>query len=162
MKSIGVFVDVADLYDNVGKKFPGRKLDYEKYLAHIVRDNTLYRAIAYGSTVGDSAIGFVTRLRYIGFEPKYRNLAVKETKVDWNVDITIDVVSQLERLDIVYLGIRDKRMRALVSYIVSRGRICYILGCNVSEELIAAGAYYEEIQESLLEEPKHEAPQTKE
>ena len=30
-KRIGMFVDISNLYYCVGKKFPGRKLDYRKY-----------------------------------------------------------------------------------------------------------------------------------
>jgi len=160
MKLVGLFVDVSDLYTNIDRKYNGRKLDYKKYLTFAKGDNQLYRAIAYGGQIGNKSIDFITYLRYVGYEPKYKEYDATERKdfrANWDVGITIDIVTQLDRIDIVYLGSSSKRLIPLVDYIQSRGRICHIFACNINHDLLIRANSYTEITEDLLAVSKEDS-----
>ena len=35
MKNIGIFVDISDIYQSVGQKYPGKRVDYKRYYEFI-------------------------------------------------------------------------------------------------------------------------------
>jgi uncharacterized LabA/DUF88 family protein len=154
-QSVGVFVDVANIYNNVGKRFVGKKLNYQRYLEQARSYGNIYRAIAYGLEQGKEATNFKIALRHLGFETKYKPLPSSQPedlkKCSWNVGIAMDIVRIIEKLDTVVIGSNDAALADLVHYIKERGRRCIILGCNIQKELREACNQYVEIREELME-----------
>lgn len=159
LRRLGIFADVSNLYYCVGKKWEGRKLNYEKYLEIAQGDSMRIRAIAYGAQVADEAVNFISALRHFGYETKYRQPKVSRgvdgkeiRKADWDVGIAMDVVRILPRLDIVILGTADPDMVPLVNFIQERGSIARIVACGISRELKDVADSFLEITEPMLVE----------
>lgn len=153
---IALFADVGNLYYCVGKKFDSRKLDYAKYLKAVVGEDTLYRAFAYGTQLNDEAVRFITCLKHVGFEPKYKkprpaDSAKEGKRVDWNVGISMDVVRLIDRVDTVVLGSAEAGLVPLVEWVKEKGVRCHVRACGISRELKDAADEYVELEEDLLE-----------
>jgi uncharacterized LabA/DUF88 family protein len=157
MKSLGVFVDVNNIYSCVNKRFEARKLDYQKYLSKTLSilpgsDYGLYRAFAYGTQLQDEASVFINALRHYGFEPKYRTPKHFDRKVDWNVGISMDVVRVMDKLDIVVLGSSNADLVPLIDWTKERGILCIVHACNIPKALRDSADRWIEITEDLLED----------
>lgn len=162
MNSVGVFVDVGNLYHCVNKKFNGKKLDYKKYLEGVVPEgDILYRGMAYGVQVKDEAVKFISCLRHYGYEPKYRRPKTyrsgeKETlrRIPWGVGISMDVVRIVSnnKLDVVVLGSSEPELIDLCEWVKERGVKCVVVSCGIPKEIREAADIWTEIPESFLEE----------
>ena len=164
---IGVFADVGNLFYCINKRFPGRKLDYRKYLEKAINGNDLYRAFAYGGQIGDHATDFILCLRDIGYEPKFKEPKQYEVgtkreigKADWDVGISIDVVTLLNMIDIVIIGSSDPDLVPLVNYVRAKGVPCHIFACGIARDLKNSANSYCEIDESLLVEETEAEPES--
>ncbi len=169
LKTIGIFADVGNLYFCVNKKFPGRKMNYSLLRERAIGEHTLYRAIAYGFQVKDEASKFISCLKTIGFDTKYRNLEQKKidgsdilrtVRSSWNVQIALDVIAIIDKLNIVVLCTSDPDIEPLVSFIKSRGVICKVMSAGINKRLRQAADSCIELDETFLEpihEPKGDA-----
>ncbi len=79
-KRVGVFVDIPRMYHSVSIVNRSARINYERYLKVAVGDDELHRAYAYGVQIKDEAIPFISALRSIGYEPKYKTARI--IKVD--------------------------------------------------------------------------------
>ena len=157
MKRIGVFVDVSNIYYCVGKKYEYRKLDYQKYIDFIKDFGELVKVIAYGSQIHNEATGFIRCLAKMGFQTKFK--AVKSygkdsemvRKADWDVGIAMDIVSMIQRFDMIILGSADGDLTPVVDWAIRQGVDVVILACGISKDLKQLATQYIEIPESLLE-----------
>lgn len=140
---VGVFADINNLYFHVGKKF-NRKLDYQKLLTRLVGQNTLHRAMAYGTQT--DAKRFIAYLRHINFEPKFEDC-------DPYIDIILDIVRQIDKLDVVYICSNNTALLPLLSFIRDKGVKVIIVCANVNYPLRNAADNWIEIDDSLLEAP---------
>jgi len=162
MKTVGIFADVSSLFYCVGKKFPDRKLDYGQLRELVVGSDTIYRAVAYGVQAKDEATKFITCLKKIGFEPKYKQPrsrqggdgVVRLIKTNWNVSIALDVVNMIDKLDIVAICSSDPELAPIVEYVKARGKKCTIVSCGIPRELRAVADTCIEITPECLEEAK--------
>ena len=160
MKRVGVFVDVSNIYYCVGKKYEYRKLSYQKYLDFIQDFGELTKVIAYGSQLSNEAAGFIHCLQKTGFQTKFK--AVKSysndqelrRKADWDVGIAMDIVSMIDRFDMIVLGTADGDLEPVVDWAIRRGVDVIILACGISRDLKEKATQYIEIPESLLEDAK--------
>lgn len=158
MKRIGVFVDVSNIYYCISKKYEHRKLDYKKYLEFLRDFGDLTKVIAYGSQMNNEAAGFIHCLQKIGFQTKFK--AVKtynqeidfKRKADWDVGIAMDIVTMINRFDMIILGSADGDLEPLVDWVTRRGVDVIVLACGISRDLKERATQYIEIPESLLEE----------
>ncbi len=154
MMTVGLFVDVNNLFYCLGKKFEGRRLDYSKYYELAKGENMMYRAIAYGTQYSDDSIKFITCLRHLQFETKFRQpIQVKDKhprKVSPNVAIAMDIVRLQNKLDVVVLGSSEPELVPLVNWIRDSGRKCHILSAGISKELKSVADSWSEITEDLL------------
>jgi len=163
MKRIGVFVDVSNIYYCVGKKYEYRKLDYRKYLDFIADFGELTKAIAYGSQLSNEAAGFIHCLEKTGFQTKFKtvksfnNEQELRRKADWDVGIAMDIVSMIERFDMIVLGTADGDLEPVVDWAIRRGVDVVILACGISRDLKGRSTKHIEIPESLLEDKQLEA-----
>jgi uncharacterized LabA/DUF88 family protein len=153
-----LFVDIANLYYCVGKRFQNRKLDYAKIRDKVGELGQLYRAFAYGVQMGEEANPFINCLKKLGYDTKYKRSRMSEDnvkqvirKADWDIGLTLDVVRVLDRVDTVVLGSADADLIDLVRFIRDKGVRCIIFACGIPQELREAADFYIEIEDSLLE-----------
>jgi uncharacterized LabA/DUF88 family protein len=149
---IGIFVDVSNIYYCISKKFPSRKLDYEKYVAAIGQDVSY--ACAYGTFLSEKVIAFVTALKHIGFQTFFRRGRVindKMSKVQWGVGLAVNAMSKLDELDSFIIGSADPELVPLVDYLKSKGKEVHIFGCGINKALKERATSWREIEEDVLE-----------
>lgn len=158
MKRIGVFVDVSNIYYCIGKKYEFRKLDYRKYLEFIQGFGELSKVIAYGSQMNNEAAGFIHCLQKIGFQTKFKGVKTfnqepdLRRKADWDVGITMDIVSMVDRFDMIVLGTADGDLEPVVDWAIRKGLDVLVLACGISKDLKERATEFIEIPETLLED----------
>jgi len=160
-KTVGVFVDVGNLYHCVSKKFDGAKLNYKMYLDNVVSDgDIIYNATAYGVQVKDEAAKFIACLRHFGYEPKYRRPRIFQSqgrdqvrRIPWSVGISMDIVRIVSsnKLDTVVLGSSEPEFVDLVNWVKERGVRCIVASCGIPKTIREAANDHIEITESYLE-----------
>lgn len=155
MKTVGVFVDVGNIFYCIGKRYDGRKLNYSKYLDFIGKDEAIFVARAFGVHLNDEAIKFITCLRHYGWDPKYRKPRPGK-RVDWNVGIAMDIVRLVanNKLERVVIGSSSPDLVPLIEWIKEHGCEVYVVACGIPKELKEVADKYIEIPEELLEDPK--------
>lgn len=154
-----VVADVSNLYFTINLRFNGPRLDYRKFLEAATIGAGTFKAIAYGSELEDGATDrFKSVLQSIGFETRYRKIKIykgpdgKETyKNDWDVGITVDVISMMDQFDVFVLGSADGDMSPLIRYLQDNGKVCNVIGCRLSRELKETANDWSEVGASLLE-----------
>jgi len=156
-KRIGIFADVSNLYYCLGKKFGGRKLNYEAYYKYVSGLGEIQRAIAYGAQEHSEAEDFISCLKIIGFETKYKTPKsygagdnIKK-KADWDVGIAVDIIEMADKLDMIFLGTADGDLEPVVEWSQRKGIEVIILACGISRDLRETAGTAIEIPESLLE-----------
>ena len=125
----------------------------------LVKDfGELVKVVAYGSQMSNEAAGFIHCLEKIGFQTKfkavksYNNEQELRRKADWDVGITMDIVSMIDRFDMIILGTADGDLEPVVDWAMRRGVDVVILACGISRDLKDRATQHIEIPESLLEE----------
>jgi uncharacterized LabA/DUF88 family protein len=167
MKTLGVFVDVSNLYfgTNIAHGSHnasfGRRLNYAAYRKFIDSLGTVSTAVAYGGQVKNEAERFITKLRDVGFITKYKEPRITKigdkTKwsINWNVGMTVDIVRTMESepVDIIVLGSSDDNMIPMIEYIQERyGATFVVLASNITKKMkTLKGVTCIEIPRSLLE-----------
>jgi uncharacterized protein (TIGR00288 family) len=149
---VSVFVDVGNQFYCINKKWQGRKLNYEKYLAKANTFGSVTRAFAYGTQVEDAAAKFITALHHLGFEPQYRQVE-KNVWYSWNVGIAMDIVRLVtnDRTDTIILGHSDKSMAHVISWAKEKGVRVIVIGCGISKDIKNECDSWIEIDDSMLE-----------
>lgn len=155
MKRIGVFVDVGNLYYCLGKKFDGRKLDYQKYIDFIKDQGDIEAAIAYGTQKRGEAIAFIHCLEQLGFTTKFHASRRRSRRnVNWNIGMTLDIVNTVNRFDLVIIGSSEIDLVPLVEWLKNRSIEVVTFACGIPRDLKDSVDHWIEIFEALLEEPK--------
>lgn len=157
MKRIGLFVDVNNIYYSLIRKH-NCKLNYETYYKYVADLGEITQAILYG-TYDESVRGFLTRMRAIGFTPKYKESPSPRHRVHTHTSICMDVVNMIERLDIVIIGTADPNIEPLITWIRSKGVDAVVFASCINHVLKESAVQYIEIPESMLEN-QNEAPKT--
>jgi uncharacterized LabA/DUF88 family protein len=154
-----LFVDIANLYYCVGKRFQNRKLDYAKLRDRVAEFGQMYRSFAYGVQMGEEANPFINCIRKLGYDTKYKKSKMTESnekqvirKADWDVGMTLDVARVIDRVDTVVIGSADLDLIDLVRFIRDKGVRCIVFACGIPQELRDVADFYIEITEDLLEE----------
>lgn len=155
---IGIFVDTSNLYYCVNKKYPNRKLDYGRYLSVVTEENYdgLVGAFAYGSQLNDEASGFITCLKKLGYQPNFRSTGDLNRRVNWDVQIAIDIARRIDRLDTIILGSANPDLVPMVNWARERGLTVKVVACGINRELKLAASDWTEIDDSYLEVRKDE------
>jgi uncharacterized LabA/DUF88 family protein len=125
---VGVFVDVQNMF-YAAKNLHQSKVDYGKLLKGIVGDRQLIRAVAYivqKPEVNQS--GFHEALTRFGYELRVKELIIRDlgegrtvAKGNWDVGMTVEIMSLAPRLDVVVLVSGDNDMLSLVDYLKHHG-----------------------------------------
>jgi len=150
---IGLFVDVANLYHCIAKRYDGKRLDYGKYLEYIESNiGAPIKSIAYGIQEDEEAIGFITCLKKLGYIPKFKKPRMVKAgvrKADWDVGIVLDIVDHIKEFDLIILGSADGDFVPLISWIRRQGVEVRILACKISQHLSDI-CDHDEITEDML------------
>lgn len=134
---VGVFVDTANI--ELGVERVRARIDWGKVLAMLTRDRRLVRAIAYSPVHDDPGVSIETQRFVEPFLDKGYKVVTKPLKrfadgtIKANVDIemALDIVTMLDRLDVVCLVSGDGDFQRLVEVVQSRG---------VRVEVVAVGS----------------------
>jgi uncharacterized LabA/DUF88 family protein len=161
-KQIGVFVDVSNLYYCIGKKYKGRKLDYKQYIEYVRALGDIIIANAYGAQIKNQAESFLYCLRQVGFTPKYETPksysenGVITKKADYDVKITVDIIENLDKLDLIVLGSADSDFVPLIKSLIEKDKKIIIFACKISKEIVLLeNVTCIEIPESFIEGRKN-------
>lgn len=155
--TVGVFVDTSDIYHKIRRKFDGEKLCYGAYFEKVVEWGTVQQAFAYGMQIEHEAGGFITCLKLNGFEVKFKRpriikIADREIKrCDWGIQIAVDVVKTINRLDLIVLGISNPDYIPLIQWIKDQGVKVTILASCVPKSLRDTADSVIEITTNYLE-----------
>lgn len=106
MKKFALFVDVQNMYYTTRQMY-GRSFNYRKLWQQLQSEGQLSYAFAYAiDKKDDQQIKFQDALRHIGFEVKLKPFIQRadgSAKGDWDVGMTIDVLSLASQVDAVVL-----------------------------------------------------------
>lgn len=154
---VGVFVDVANVElasDRLRARF-----DWKKILDILTKDRTLVRAIAYSPVHDDPGVSIETQRFVEPFLDKGYKIVTKPLKrfqdgsVKANVDIelALDVIEMLDRLDVVCLASGDGDFQRLVEVVQAKGvRVEVIaVGTSTAANLRHAADLYIDLQSRL-------------
>jgi uncharacterized LabA/DUF88 family protein len=156
---VGVFVDVANVElaaDRLRARF-----DWGKILALLTRDRELVRAVAYSPVHEDMSVSIETQRFVEPFLDKGYKIVTKPVKrfsdgtIKGNVDIelALDVMTMLDRLDVVCLVSGDGDFQRLIEVVQARGvRVEVVaVGGSVATNLRNAADHYIDLQARLRE-----------
>ena len=137
LQRVGIFVDVANVELATDKL--SRRLDWTKVLNKLTKDRQLVRAVAYSPVHEDINVSLESQRFTEPFVDRGYRLVTKPLKkfsdgtVKANVDIemTVEILEMLDRLDIVCLVSGDGDFEPLVRTIQSKG---------VRVEIVSIGA----------------------
>lgn len=145
MKSVGIYLDIANLYYCVNRKWEGRRIDYTKLTRGLVGDNVIYRAVAYGLQYDTESTSFIGFMRHLGYEAKYRRPRTyrdstgkaHERRTSWSMGIAMDIVDavQANKLDQVILGSSDGDLASMIKWLKEHGVDVIVVSCGISSEL---------------------------
>ncbi|USE37901.1 NYN domain-containing protein [Endozoicomonas sp. SCSIO W0465] len=109
-KRVALFVDVQNIYYTTRQVFNSH-FDYNAFWALVSKGRQVTKAIAYAIDRGDPRQRqFQDILRAIGFEVKLKPFIQRSdgtAKGDWDVGITLDVMSWAPKVDMVALASGD-------------------------------------------------------
>jgi uncharacterized LabA/DUF88 family protein len=124
---VGVFVDTANIElatDRLRARF-----DWGKVLRLLVKDRQLVRAVAYSPTHDDPGVSIETQ-RFVepfldhGFKvvtKPFRRFQDGSIKANLDIELALDVVAMLDRLDVVVLVSGDGDFQRLVELAQGKG-----------------------------------------
>jgi uncharacterized LabA/DUF88 family protein len=153
--AVGVFVDVQNMFYAAKDRYAGR-VDYIKLLDLIVGPRQLVLAYAYVVQIPEiNQAGFLSLLEHNGYTIKSKDLRLRgdgSAKGDWDVGITIDVVSRLDALDVVILASGDGDFCALAETIKQQQKRIEVVAFehNTSMDLLRAADQFFPIGDDLL------------
>ncbi len=127
---VGVFIDVANMYHSAKNLYRSR-VNFKEILKTAVGNRKLVRAIAYvvkSNNVEEET--FFEALNCQGFEVKMKDLQIFAggvKKADWDVGISVDIITLAPKLDVVVLVTGDGDYIPLVEYLKYHGHLVEII-----------------------------------
>ncbi len=156
MKKIAIFVDVQNIYYTTRDTY-GRQFNYRRFWQRINAEGEIVLANAYAIHRGDDRQQkFQDALKHIGFDVKlkpYIQRSDGSAKGDWDVGITIDMMTTAKDVDIIVLLSGDGDFDLVLQKIVKdHGVIAEVYGVSAltANSLINAASIYHPIEEDLL------------
>ena len=149
--SVCVFIDVNNQFYCVNKRWPGRKLNYERYMTKCKTFGDVVRSLAYGTQIDDAAVNFITALYHLGFEPQYKR--IKENSwFSWDVGMAMDMIRLHEKADVIIMGNSNRNMAPAISWLKEKGVRIIVMGCGISKDLKEVCDQWIELTEDMLED----------
>jgi uncharacterized LabA/DUF88 family protein len=150
IKRVAVFVDIGNQFFCINKKWPGRKLDYAKFLKKAETFGPVVRAFAFGTQVSNSAAKFIERLEFMGYEVQYKELN-KHTWYCWDVGLAINTIRMHEKVDTIIIGSSNRTLVPIVKFLQEKGIRVVIAASGIGTDLRNACDRYIELSEAMLE-----------
>jgi uncharacterized LabA/DUF88 family protein len=158
---VGIFVDAANIELACERMRPSFRLNWKKVFDMLTRDRHVVRAIAYCPVHDDPGVSIETQRFVEPFLDKGFKIFTKPLKrfqdntIKANVDIelAIDIIEMLDRLDVVCLASGDGDFQRLVELIQSRGVRVEVIGVghSVATNLRNAADEYIDLHTRLRE-----------
>jgi uncharacterized LabA/DUF88 family protein len=156
MHKLGLFADVQNIYYTTRDAY-GRQFNYRALFKALSQTHEITIAFAYATERGDDRQkSFQSALRHIGFTTKlkpYIQRADGTAKGDWDVGITVDIMTHAPELDRVVLLSGDGDFDILVTTIRQRYNIpvdVYGVPGLSADSLKRAATHFYDIAEPLL------------
>lgn len=156
MKNIAIFVDVQNIYYTTREAY-GRQFNYRQFWQQISAEGNIVSAIAYAiARDDDQQRKFQDALKHIGFEVKlkpYIQRSDGSAKGDWDVGITIDVMTTAKDVDSIVLLSGDGDFDLLLQKIKDSYGVStevYGVPALTANSLINAASVFHPIEEDLL------------
>lgn len=156
MTKIAIFVDVQNIYYTTRDTYQ-RQFNYRKFWEHISQQGEIVTANAYAIQRSDDAQHkFQKALKHIGFNVKLKPFIQRRdgsAKGDWDVGITIDILSMAKEVDTVILLSGDGDFDLLLNKVINDfGCRAEVYGVRelTANSLINAASDYHPIGEALL------------
>ena len=153
---IAVFADVQNLYYTTRDAY-GRPFNYRELMQRLRAQGDIVRATAYAiARDDDGQHQFQDALRHIGFEVKLKPFIQRSdgsANGDWDVGITVDVMSDASNVDTVVLLSGDGDFDLLLEKIQQVYGVrteVYGVPMLTAQSLIKAATIYHPIEEDLL------------
>jgi uncharacterized LabA/DUF88 family protein len=106
---LGVFVDIHNQVTAIQEQVKGHRVNYHKYLQ--LFEDEFVIAIAYVTQASDE---FIHVLKKLGYIPKFNQL-------NKNVEMTIDILNLVTKLDTVVIGSNSPDLIPLIRYLQLQG-----------------------------------------
>lgn len=156
MKKIAVFVDVQNIYYTTRDTYK-RQFNYRKFWQQLSEEGEIFIANAYAIDRKDEQQHkFQKALKHIGFNVKLKPFIQRadgSAKGDWDVGITIDVLENAKKVDLVVLLSGDGDFDLLLQKIndsYKKDSRVYGVSALTANSLINAAKQFIAIDESLL------------
>jgi uncharacterized LabA/DUF88 family protein len=156
MKKIAIFVDVQNIYYTTRDTFD-RSFNYRQLWQQLSTQGDIIIANAYAIHRGDDKqLKFQTALKNIGFTVKLKPYIQRHdgsAKGDWDVGITIDVMSIAKDVDTVILLSGDGDFDLLLEKIKKEYDVCaevYGVPALTAKSLIDSASTFHPITENML------------
>ena len=156
MKKIALFVDVQNIYYTTRDAY-GRQFNYRKLWQRISAEGEIVAATAYATHRGDDGqLKFQNALKQIGFTVKLKPFIQRSdgsAKGDWDVGITVDVMTAASSVDTVILLSGDGDFDLLLEKIKKDYGVCaevYGVASLTAKSLIDCASIFHPIEEDLL------------
>ena len=156
MSRIAVFADVQNIYYTTRQAF-GRQFNYRALWEQLCNQGEVVSAMAYATHRGDDGqTKFQDALKHIGFTVKlkpYIQRSDGSSKGDWDVGITVDVMTLAPQVDTVVLLSGDGDFDVLLERInVDPGVRTEVYGVEslTARSLIDSASVYQPIGSALL------------
>ena len=121
---VGLFVDVQNLYYSAYNIYHSR-VNFGAILESVIQKRKIIRAIAYVIKADQpEEQAFFDALSKQGYEVRQKPLQIfigGAKKGDWDVGMTLDIISVLEKLDVVILVSGDGDFDDVIQYIKANG-----------------------------------------
>lgn len=148
---LGIMIDANNLFYRLKMKH-GQKLDYAKYLEYCKELGYVNFACVYGVHVKGQAVDFLTKLKTIGYVPRYTNVNKRdENKIQATVRIAVESIADMTKYDMLILGSSDKNLIPLLEYLKSQNKKVIMLSTNIPKAMYTAAYKCIEIPASMLE-----------
>jgi len=149
-KVVSVFCDSGQLFHCVDKKFPGRRLNYKKFLDTALGFGTkLGTTRVYGTYVNPGVNEFEKSLRRIGWDTKFVQPRSQGQPFDWAVEIALEAYCSAS--DVIVIGTSGHEYLPLIH----RLRECndvevIVMACGINDRMRSASHRIVEIHEGFL------------
>ncbi len=156
MSTVSIFVDVQNIY-YTAQQIYGCNFDYNKFWKKVTQGRKVVVANAYSTYRGDrKQTEFQNILRAIGFEVKLKPFIMRSdgsAKGDWDVGITIDVLENAPKSDLIVLasgdGDFDLLLKTIKTKFNTQSEVYGVPGLTANSLKKEASSYYP-ITNSLL------------
>lgn len=161
---VGVFVDVQNMY-YAARKLKGR-LDFDALMRAAVNERRLVRATAYvvESKETDQS-QFIARLEKLALDVKRKTVQVRadgSMKGDWDMELALDILDMVPKLDVVVLVSGDGDFTSLVKRVKSAGPRVEVIAFprHTAKSLVEAADEFQPLDRKFMIYPKRRKPQT--